>query len=200
MRLLLEKPFVYQLFSLMVGAKHSRSVYVNNFVKPEAGDKILDIGCGPADILDHLPKVDYYGFDISPSYIDAAIARHGENGHFYCERVSEAKAFIEQANTFDIALATGVLHHLDDAEATGLFEIAKRALAPGGRLVTFDGAYVDGQSRIARYFLSRDRGQYVRSPEAYAALASRVFGKVDVSIHHNLLRIPYTHVILECAR
>src|ERR1700674_1855407 len=161
MRLLLEKPSVYQLFSLMVGAEHSRSVYVNNFVKPEEGDKILDIGCGPADIVDHLPKVDYYGLDLTRSYIDAALARHGARGHFYCQRVSEAKAFIAQPNSFDIVLATGVLHHLDDAEATGLFAIARRALAPGGRLVSFDGAYVDGQSKIARYFLSRDRGQYV---------------------------------------
>lgn len=199
MRSLLGEPGVYQLFSLMVGAQHSRSLYVSDFVKPRENDRILDIGCGPADILDHLPSVDYHGFDISQSYIDAAAARHGARGRFYCQRVSEAKALVDRPNSFDIVLATGVLHHLDDAEATSLFEIARRALAPGGRLVTLDGAYVEGQSRLARYLLSRDRGEYVRSPEAYAALARRVFDKVDVSVRHDLLRIPYTHAILECA-
>jgi SAM-dependent methyltransferase len=200
MRLLLEKPSVYQLFSIMVGAGHSRSVYVERFVRPRPGDKILDIGCGPADIVDHLPQVDYYGFDINPSYIESATARYGARGQFYCQRVSEAKAYVDQVNSFDIALATGVLHHLDDAEAIELFQIAHRALRPGGRLVTFDGVYVDGQSRIARYLLSRDRGQYVRRPEGYAELARRVFGAVEVSIRDDLLRIPYTHIILECTK
>ena len=28
--------------------------------------KVLDIGCGPAEILDTLPEIKYYGFDINP--------------------------------------------------------------------------------------------------------------------------------------
>lgn len=201
MRRLLERPSLYQLFSWLVGARNSRSFYVERFVKPVGGERVLDIGCGPADILDHLPRgVEYYGFDINPSYIDSAKRRYGERGRFHCQRVSEARIFTDEPDSFDIVLATGILHHLDDREAIDLFEIAKRALRPGGRLVTFDGCYVDGQSRVARYLLGRDRGEFVRTREGYTRLAESVFGEVNASITHDLLRIPYTHIILECVK
>jgi SAM-dependent methyltransferase len=199
-RRLLEKPFLYQLFSWLVGAENSRSFYVERFVKPADGERVLDIGCGPADILDHLPRVEYFGFDINPSYIESAKRRYGERGRFHCQRVSEARIFTDQPNSFDIVLATGILHHLDDPEAIELFVIAKRALRPGGRLVTFDGCYVEGQSLFARYLLGKDRGEFVRTREGYARLAESVFGKVHASITHDLLRIPYTHIILECVK
>ena len=34
--------------------------------------KVLDIGCGPAEILSTLPNIQYYGFDINPIYINSA--------------------------------------------------------------------------------------------------------------------------------
>jgi SAM-dependent methyltransferase len=199
-RRLLERPSLYQLFSWLVGAENSRSFYVERFVKPVDGERVLDIGCGPADILDHLPRVEYFGFDINPSYIDSAKRRYGERGRFHCQRVSEARIFTDEPDSFDIVLATGILHHLDDREAIELFEIAQRALRPGGRLVTFDGCYVEGQSGVARYLLGRDRGEFVRTREGYTRLAESVFGKVKASITHDLLRIPYTHIILECVK
>src|SRR5262245_49135475 len=200
MKLLLEKPSVYQVFSRIVGADRSRSIHVREYVRAREGDRVLDIGCGPADILDYLPKVEYVGFDINPSYIDSARRRYAGRGEFHCARVSEKAAATEYADSFDIVLATGILHHLDDAEALEMFDVARRALKPGGRLVTLDGCYAPGQSKIATYLLSRDRGQFVRTPQAYEALARQRFGSVTVSVRHDTLRIPYTHIVLECAK
>ncbi|MCR4304645.1 MAG: class I SAM-dependent methyltransferase [Gallionella sp.] len=197
---ILEQPFVYKLFSALVGAQYSISTFVNQYVRPAAGDRILDIGCGPGKILDHLPQVDYFGFDFSPSYIGSANRRYGHRGQFFCQRVSEAQVFLEQPESFDIVLAIGVLHHLDDAEALQLFEIAWRALKKGGRLVTYDGCYVRGQSRAATYLLSRDRGQFVRDEQGYTSLARSSFDEVRASVRHDLLRIPYTHIIMECVK
>ena len=129
---LLDQPVIYKLFSALVGAQYSISTLVNQYVRPAAGDRILDIGCGPGKILDHLPQVDYFGFDFSPSYIESATRRYGHRGQFFCQRVSEAQVFLEQPESFDIVLAIGVLHHLDDAEAMQLFEIARRALKKDG--------------------------------------------------------------------
>ena len=95
-------------------------------------------------------------------------------------------------------LATGVLHHLDDDRAVSLFNLARRALKPGGRLVTYDGCFVAGQPKLARFVVSRDRGQYVRESAEYAKLAAQVFTQVRSFVRHDLLRIPYTHVILQC--
>jgi SAM-dependent methyltransferase len=57
--------------------------------------------------------------------------------------------------------ALGIAHHLEDAEAQRLFQIAYDALKPGGKLITFDGVWTDGQSPAARWLLARDRGLYV---------------------------------------
>ncbi len=197
---ILEQPVVYKLFSALVGAQNSQSAFVNQYVRPAAGSRILDIGCGPGNILDHLPQVDYFGFDFNPSYIGSATRRYGHRGQFFCQRVSEARVFLEQPESFDIVLAIGILHHLDDTEAIRLFDIARHALKKGGRLVTFDGCYVDEQSRAAKYLLSRDRGRFVRDEKGYAGLAKTRFDEVRVSIRHDLLHIPYTHIIMECVK
>ena len=34
--------------------------------------KILDIGCGPAEILDYIPECEYYGYDIDKRAINFA--------------------------------------------------------------------------------------------------------------------------------
>lgn len=198
---ILDLPALYKLFSTMVGAQNSQSIFINQYVRPVTGDRILDIGCGPGNILDYLPQqIDYFGFDFNTSYIESATKRYGYRGKFFCQRVAEAQVFLEQPESFDIVMAIGILHHLDDAEALHLFEIAKRALKPGGRLVTFDGCYVNDQSRAAKYLLSRDRGQFVRDEKGYADLARARFDDVRISIRHDLLRIPYTHIMLECVK
>ena len=101
---------------------------------------------------------------------------------------------------FDVALALGVVHHLDDAEARQLFQTAHDALRPGGKLVTLDGVFAPHQSAVARYLVRRDRGKFVRSEEGYVQIASQVFSAVKATLRHDLLRIPYTHIIMECVR
>lgn len=196
LRRVLALPKMYSLFADVVGGD-SRRKYVDQYIRPGAGDRVLDIGCGPADILDYLPAtVSYTGFDGSPSYIDSARARFGARGSFFCELVDEK--VIQRIGRFDLAIATGVLHHLDDADAVSLFRIAHHALVPGGRLITLDGCYTPEQSRVARYIISKDRGEHVRPAPAYEALARSVFADVQVFVRHDLMRIPYTHIIMQC--
>ena len=97
-------------------------------------------------------------------------------------------------------MALGVLHHLDDDEALTLFQIARDALKPGGKLVTIDGVYTDDQPHVVKYLLSRDRGRFVRSEAGYRELASKVFSNIESSVRHDLLRIPYSLIILKCIR
>src|SRR5205823_889390 len=149
LREILAQARVYSLFSRLVGMKRGRRFHVERHIRPRVGDRILDIGCGPADILEALPVVEYHGFDLSADYIESARKRFGSRGHFRVEAVNAE--LVEKYAGFDLVLATGVLHHLTDAEAVDLFCVAKAALKPGGRLVTYDGCFVEGQSPIARY-------------------------------------------------
>lgn len=199
LRSILGIPLVYRLFTTLVGGSRSRRRFVDEFIAPKGGEKILDIGCGPADILAFLPEnVTYVGFDASQEYIDEARRRYGTRGQFTCGLVTEQTL---PERDFDVVLALGVLHHLDDAEADALFRLATGALRPGGRLITLDGVYVAGQSPFARYFISKDRGQHVRELAAYRDLAASTFGQVNCEVTHDLISpLPYSHLIMTCVR
>jgi SAM-dependent methyltransferase len=194
---ILSLPAGYRIFTRIVGGDVWR-IYLAEYVKPAVAEKVLDIGCGPADILEYLPKVDYVGFDISSEYIEAATKRFGNRGRFFCNDVGLA-SIEQERGTFDLVLATGVVHHLDDDRAARLFELARRALRPNGRLITYDGCFVPEQSRIARWMLRNDRGGFVRTRPEYERLASVSFSKVEPYLRHDLLRIPYTHLIMRCS-
>ena len=188
---------IYSFCHRIVGGFLSLSIYVKEYVRPQVNDKILDIGCGPGDILRYLPNVEYIGFDMSQQYIDSAKKRFGNRGTFLCNKVS--KEAIRETSSFDIVLACGILHHLSEDEVLQLFELSRSVLKPEGRLVTLDGCYMDGQSQIVRYILSKDRGRYVRTREGYLRLASKIFSNIKVNIRNDLFRIPYTSIIMECS-
>ena len=193
---LLAHAAVYNFFDLLVGGPGARTRLVAEYVRVGPGDRVLDIGCGPGTMLAYLPPVEYLGFDASEAYVAAARARYGDRGTFVCGRVEVQR--IPHESYFDVVLAIGILHHLDNAEALDLFRLARHALKPDGRLITFDGCFVDGQSRLARWIISKDRGQNVRTRNKYVECAQRVFSDVAVHLRHDLLRIPYTHIILDC--
>jgi len=189
---------VYSMFGWLIGGNRGRSILVKEYIRPKEGDYILDLGCGPGDLVAYLPPVEYLGIDASDKYIQAARRRFAGKATFFCEQISTTT--LKKTAYFDIVLALGLLHHLNDEEARQLFQVAMAALKPTGRLITLDGVFVENQSAMARWIISKDRGQYVRSKEDYLHLAAQVFPKISVNIRHDLLQIPYTHIILECTR
>lgn len=194
----LNLPFIYKFFRRFIGDDNIRQHYADQFICARDGMRVLDIGCGTGDILRFLPLVDYLGFDLSADDIESAKQKFGDRGRFFCSPVDESIDVLEAS--FDIVLAHGVLHHLNDQEALKLFAIALRALKPGGRLVTFDGCFTDDQSRLARFFVSKDRGQHIRNRCGYEDLAKSAFSSPRVTIRHDLIRLPYTHIIMECTK
>jgi SAM-dependent methyltransferase len=198
---LLQRSQIYMLVQRAVGGDRSWRRYIDR-IGLRAGDEVLDIGCGPGKIVEYLPRaVKYSGFDVNADYIEHAHRAYADrsNVEFFCESVSEATM---RSPRYDVALASGLLHHLDDDEARQLFRIAHGALLSGGRLVTWDPVYVDGQPWLARRLIARDRGKYVRTPSQYLALARECFPETAVTseIVDDLLRIPYTHFVMSCEK
>jgi len=105
-----------------------------------AGERILDVGCGPgfycAELLDEVGsdgKV--VGLDSSPQMLDLA-ARRCE-GHDNVEfREADATSLALEDADFDGAVCVQVLEYVPDVSA-GLAEL-HRVLRPGGRLVVWD--------------------------------------------------------------
>ncbi len=195
---LLEIPTVYLSLQALIGAKRARRRCLELFAKPQSGERVLDVGCGPGFVIDYLPKVDYVGTDIDPRYIAHAQQHYGDRGAFHCIELRADN--IASFGKFDLILLNGVLHHIDDENAVGLLTLLRDALRPGGRVMTLDGCYVDSMSRLSRFFLDHDRGQFVRDRKQYEALASGIFA--NVSAHHrtDLFSIPYDALVMLCRK
>jgi len=198
-RPLLSFPSIYSAFQDRLAVRNARAFVMERYGKVRRGDSVLDVGCGPADILRYLPEVEYLGIDHSGKYLPAARERYRD----YAGRATFIQMDVnalgaEWERRFDVVLALGLLHHLSDEEAVPLLSTIARLLRPGGRLVTTDPAFTDRQHWLARLLLRADRGGFIRHVDRYRALAATAFPRTDVHVHHDLLRLPYTHVIMEC--
>lgn len=196
-RAVLSRPRVYDLWSRLVGSRQGRTKLVSEHVRPWPNARVLDLGCGTGELLDYLGEVQYFGVDINPQYISHARARYGDRGEF---RVGDASSVDLAGREFDLAVSLGVVHHLDNEGASRMLRLAAGGLTPDGRMITLDGAFVSTQRRAASFVIAHDRGNHVRTPDDYVALASTWFAEVQPFIREDLIRIPYTHCVLECRR
>jgi SAM-dependent methyltransferase len=192
---MLQSPWIYRLFQSAVGASRSRAVLANEHLCAPFGGKVLDIGCGTGEIIEYLSNVSYTGFDPNPAYVDHARAKYGNRGDF---RVGSITSPPELSGPFDVVMALGVLHHLDNEEALALLALAAQEVRPGSPVVTVDPVISNDQTRLARFVVRQDRGRFVRHVEEYESLARTVFPTVSRRVRHDLLNIPYSHIVMRC--
>lgn len=198
LRSILSSPIIYNLLQSLLGANSIRSQYMNEFFPVKEGDSVLDIGCGTGEILSLFPdSINYYGFDMSQSYIDFAKKKFQNKGQFEVGLVDEL--MVGDLPKFDWVLATGLLHHLDDSGVTSLLQTALKALSSNGRFVAIDPCFDESQSRIANWLIKNDRGENVRYRDEYSKLASENFDDFESHLIHQTW-IPYTHNILVCKK
>lgn len=192
---LLERSGAYSLLQRTLGARRAWRLFVTRHVRPRPGERLLDVGCGPADMLEFVPDgVRYVGVDLNPRYVETARARYGARGLFICD---DATAVPAEEGPFDVVSAYGLLHHLDDAHVRRLIAVAVAHLRPGGRFVSMDPVLVRRSSEVARWLVRHDRGEFVRSAEGYVELARGSFAELRTTVRDDALRVPYTHLVME---
>ena len=190
-------PPVYALAQNIMGGKRGRKYLVDQYIRPYPNMTVLDIGCGPAAILAHMPGVAYWGFDISEPYIEMAKKQFKEQGTFLVKEFEEND--LNFLPRFDVVLLSGVLHHLSDNEVDNLLGLIALALKPDGRVVTVDPAFAPKQNFVAGWLIQHDRGRNVRDANGYRERAMKQFGDVRVEIKHRMW-IPYTHCYMDCRK
>ena len=190
----LRSPILYIGLQRMLGAGRVRRISLDRFVRLREGERVLDIGCGPGHVLDHMPCVDYVGFDTEPRYIAYAQRHYSGRGQFFCEQFGQAH--VTKFPPFDAILLFGIIHHLDDTVADHLLGLLARCLSPAGRVVTIDPCFVPGQTWMTRLTAQWDRGRFVRDEQGYGRLVGKHFFEVETNLFPNTGRIPSIELVM----
>lgn len=200
LRSVLAWPPVYRLLNRVIGNEKFRRWFIDHVVAVKGGQTLVDLGCGPADILPELDAgVRYIGLDISEAYIGAARQRHGERGLFLAGTV-ETWRRDPRIRDADVVLAYGLFHHVDDEETLAIFQFARDVLRPGGRFVFLEPCLLRWQARRSVFMMAQDRGRNVRTEQEWKRLVHAVFPVASTSVVTNANRLGYTHLIAECRK
>jgi SAM-dependent methyltransferase len=195
---LLTNPVVYEAVQHLAGARCWLRKFARETIDSRPGDCVLDIGCGPGALLKYLPHVTYIGLDRNESYITQARRDHGAHGNFICDDVAN---FGQHGFPLaDVAVAIGLLHHLDDDLSRQLLSAVIATLKPGGRLITADPCFHAGQSPIIRFVVAHDRGQNVRTIDQYEALVKSVFRQTRTTLDSSHFPFPHSVCVVEAKR
>ena len=193
----INSPLVYRIIQyIMSGTSFRNSIIKKNIKKNNL--KILDIGCGPAQILEQIPRCDYYGYDIDQRSIQYAKKKYRKkNYHFYCKKFNKTE--IKKLPKFDFVIFFGILHHLSNKEADKMLTLCKRTMKKNSKLLTEDPILLEKQNIIAKFLIEKDRGINVRQKKEYINLLKKHFKKIKNKVTHQFF-IPYTWFTTICSK
>jgi 2-polyprenyl-3-methyl-5-hydroxy-6-metoxy-1,4-benzoquinol methylase len=185
----------YRAFKVITRGDRTMGLMAAQYVRPRAGERVLDVGCGYGDLSRHLPDVKYVGIDFNERYISYANRQHTASGEFVLGDVTDLSP--EKLGTFDTAVAIGVLHHLSDADATDMLRSVSKMLNSPGRFIAAEPVWEPNQRTTARVLAALDRGRFVREQSRYKDLIAPWFSQVECEIRHDLFWFPYTHCMID---
>lgn len=193
MERVLGDPRMYLALQRLLGSDRLRKLCIEK-LDAAKGERVLDLGCGPAYVIDYMPAVDYVGFDTSARYIEYAKRHYAGKGTFYCEMFS--RQHVERLGFFDAVLALGLMHHINPDQGLEFLRLVARVLRPGGRVILLDPCLVPEQSWVARFLAQNDRGRFVTDEAGYRRIAQQCFRDVSSTIVQNSGRLPSTEIIM----
>lgn len=147
-----------------------------------SGCRVLDVGCGPGTNTPLFKNTEYFGLDISPSYI--ATARSMISGTLICADAVEFD--YESLGKFELIFMNSLMHHLPTEACRRLLLKLRGQLSPSGSLVVLD-LILDETSPIAYLLAKADRGDFPRPERDWRALLDETvhpqsFKRYDVGI------------------
>jgi SAM-dependent methyltransferase len=192
----LELPRAFDIWQRVGGADASKREFIEHHVRPQRGDRILDIGSGTGALRGLAqPETAYLGVEIERRYVDVARARFGDTTEFICGDIATVQ--LPADRTFDLAIAYGVFHHLDWPVARRAIDVAAGALDAGGALFIAEPCWAPDQGWFEKLLMRLDRGRFIRTAEEYADIVRTRFTDVRTNALHNAYRVPYTMSVIE---
>ena len=184
----LSVPFFYSMLMRAFVAKDKREFF-EEFIGFTPNERVLDVGCGPANILKSLNvSIKYTGIDLNPKYISSATTQFGSFASFLNVDVDELASL--SFEKFDKILILGTLHHLSDDQVDSLLYNSSRLLEDDGVILTHDPVRSIGQNRTSKKLMDLDRGKFIRFERQHLSLFDKYFNTTS-EIRSNVMRFPY---------
>lgn len=191
---------LYNLFQLGVQKSGTRDFLNSEILKTDLVDKVLDFGSGIGHKSELFQDKQYLGIEPLESCVRVAKRLYEDsNTKFLLGDHTTLKSL--PGGTFDLVFAIGVLHHIDNLVFSEFVKEAFRLLKPGARLMTFDPVIHQHQSKLSKWVVKQDRGNWVRTENEYLAVINSSFtDDTDSRIYSKLLRIPYDHILINATK
>jgi SAM-dependent methyltransferase len=164
------------VYAQNAGFVHGLAGSVVEWLAPQAGERILDLGCGDGQLTQRLTESGALltGADADARMVEAAKSRGLEAHHAMAESLPFSDA------SFDAVFSNAALHWVRDQD--GMMAEVHRVLKPGGRFVAEMGGHgniaairVGLMAVLARHgHADAEEGvNYYATPEAYSARLRR---------------------------
>ena len=127
-----------KLYGARASFVHRLAADLVDLLAPRAGERVLDVGCGPGDLTFalHEARAKVVGLDASPAMVAAARSRAGASGPVFV--VGDGQA-LPYDGEFDAVFSNAALHWMP--RAADVARGVARALRPGGRFVAEFGGH-----------------------------------------------------------
>lgn len=135
--------FLTPVYDFFVGVFGDTTLQkIVDYVEPKNGQRILDIGCGPGNLIVEIkkraPKSHVTGLDVDPEILGIAKGKfqiYNIDADIVEESASEMP-FVN--NRFDVVTSTLMIHHLDHKERKQMMQEVYRVLKPRGKFFLYD--------------------------------------------------------------
>lgn len=189
--LLSESGFVFDVQQRLTNHSSMARAF-SRYVVP--GKRVLDLGCATSGCVHHVwgsTQMDYTGVDLTAGFLRYAKSHHPKATLLR----GDIGALPFKTLPFDYVCMFSVIHHLDGAIMGSLAKFLGKKLSPQARVLISEpifppeSASPSFSDRLSRMLLEHDRGDYIRTPEAYRALFAEGFDVVNdfrfkCSMHH----------------
>ena len=164
-------------------------------IRPVAGDRILDVGCGTGQLafalLSREPRTSFVGIDPDERVLATAEARVGAlkaDARLVCGVIDDS--FLDTHEHFTKAVSSLVLHQVSLTEKRRILSLMRRALQPSGELFIAD--YAEQPTWMMRILfrntVQRLDGFSNTEPNARGVLAELMqdVGFIDVTLRQRI--------------
>jgi cyclopropane fatty-acyl-phospholipid synthase-like methyltransferase len=114
--------------------------------------------------------------------------------------IGDEYTFRQIAGQYDLVVAFGVLHHLDNKQVLQGLTGARAVLGEQGAFLAAEPCWYSDEKPIERLMKRFDRGGFIRDADGYMQLVSSVFQSAVVSLEVGQMAMQYGLAVITGAQ